>query len=84
MEMIRKLDELGRIVIPIEIRKKLEFEEGTEIEIEEKGNKLILRKYKDTYCPQCLKKCAHTDNFCSNCGLEFKNLIEKVKQNIKQ
>lgn len=79
MEMIRKLDELGRIVIPIEIRNKYNLQEGDKIEIEEKGNELILRKYKDTYCPQCLKRCEHTDNFCSNCGLDFKAYAESFK-----
>ena len=80
MEMIRKLDELGRIVIPIEIRKKYELEEGDKIEIQEKEDTLILQKYKDTYCPKCLKRCQHTDNFCSNCELDFKKEIRKYKK----
>ena len=79
MEMIRKLDELGRIVIPIEIRNQYDLKEGDKIEIEEKGNKLILRKYKDTYCPKCLIRCEHTDRFCRNCGIDFRNLNKATR-----
>ena len=75
--MIRKLDEVGRIVIPIEIRNKYGLEEGTQIEITEKGEKIILTKYKDTYCPECLKRCEHTDNYCRNCGINFKEYSKK-------
>lgn len=71
MEMIRKLDELGRIVIPIEIRNQYNLKAGDKIEIEEKGNKIILRKYKNAYCPKCLTRCENTDNFCSKCGQDF-------------
>lgn len=77
--IVRKLDELGRIVIPKELRDKYELEEGTEIEIYTEENKIILQKHKDACCPHCLTKCEHTDNFCRNCGLEFKTLTEEVK-----
>lgn len=80
MEMIRKLDELGRIVIPIEMRNFYEMKEGDKIEIIERDNEIILRKYKDTYCPQYLKKCVHTDNFCSRCGLNFKEYANSFKK----
>ena len=80
--MIRKLDELGRIVIPIEIRRKYELEIGDKIEIKEEKGKIVLTKYKDTYCPDCLTRCEHTDNFCKNCGLDFKafDLRTKMKK----
>ncbi len=43
--IIRKLDELGRIVIPMEIRKKLDIEQKDPIEIYLDGNSIVLRKY---------------------------------------
>ena len=72
--MTRKLDKLGRFVIPMEMRKSLKLNAGDEVEIEQKGEKIIISKSKDTFCPRCLKRCMHTDNFCSNCGLNFKAL----------
>lgn len=75
--MIRKLDKLGRIVIPVEIRNQYNLKEGDKIEIEEKKNQIILKKYKDTYCPQCLTRCEHTDNFCRKCGMKFITLHNK-------
>lgn len=42
----RKIDELGRIVIPKEIRRTLRIREGTPLEIfTEKNGEIILRKY---------------------------------------
>ena len=66
--MIRKLDELGRIVIPMEFRKQNEWEDGIEIEIIEYDNEIILRKYKGKKCKKCNTNVSKTDNFCSNCG----------------
>ncbi|PDX97082.1 AbrB family transcriptional regulator [Bacillus pseudomycoides] len=41
----RKLDPLGRIVIPMELRRTLEIEEKTPLEIYVEGEKIILKKY---------------------------------------
>ena len=44
--IIRKIDDLGRIVIPKEIRKSLRIREGDPLEIYiEKNGEIILRKY---------------------------------------
>lgn len=43
--IIRKLDELGRVVIPKEIRNKLDIEEKDPIEIYIEGNSIILKKF---------------------------------------
>lgn len=43
--IIRELDELGRIVIPIEIREQLGLKEKTPVEIFVKGKNIILQKY---------------------------------------
>lgn len=42
--LIRKLDKLGRITIPSEVRKNLNLEDFEELEIITDGNKLIIRK----------------------------------------
>ena len=81
--IVRKMDVLGRIVIPKEIRDKYELEKGIELEINTSENgDVVLRKYKDTYCPQCLTRCKHTDNFCSECGLNFNKIWKQLKKQI--
>lgn len=42
--MKRHIDELGRIVIPKEIRKELDLKRYDELKITTKGNKIILSK----------------------------------------
>lgn len=69
--IIRKVDELGRVVIPIEVRNKFNIEEGTEIEIHVEQNKIVLQKSTDKECPLCANKCSEKDRFCSKCGFEF-------------
>ncbi len=76
--IVRKMDELGRIVIPKEIRDKYGLEEGTEVEIYTQGDKIILQKYKNTFCPKCLTKCEHIDNYCKHCGIDFRELGECI------
>ena len=43
--VVRKLDKLGRIVIPIEMRKTLDINLQDPLEIFSEGNNIILRKY---------------------------------------
>lgn len=69
--VVRKVDDLGRIVIPIELRERFEIAIGTPIEIYVNGSSIILEKFKDTFCPECLTRCEHSDKFCRNCRKEF-------------
>ena len=56
--VIRQLDSLGRIVLPIELRRTLDIKTKDMLEILVEGNTVILRKYE----PNC--------HFCgSNHGL---------------
>ena len=43
--IIRKVDELGRIVLPIELRRMLEIEEHDPLEIAVEDERIILRKH---------------------------------------
>lgn len=52
--IIRKVDELGRIVLPIELRRTLDIAERDELEIYMEGDRIILQKYE----PSCI--------FCSS------------------
>ena len=48
--IVRKVDELGRIVIPMELRNKLGIEDRDPLEIFVDGSSIILKKYN----PNCL------------------------------
>ena len=52
--MVRKVDELGRIVLPAEIRQNMDIQVKDAIEIFTDGDSIILQKYQ----PSCI--------FCSN------------------
>ena len=43
--IVRKLDHLGRIVLPKELRRTLDLPEGTPMEIYIDGSRIVLRKY---------------------------------------
>ncbi len=43
--IVRRVDDLGRIVIPKEIRRALSITEGTPLEMSVSANTLILEKY---------------------------------------
>ena len=45
--IVRKVDELGRIVLPIELRRTLDIEVRDPMEIFLDGNRIILQKYED-------------------------------------
>ena len=43
--IVRKVDELGRIVLPIEMRRTLDIAEKDSLEIYVEGDSIILKKY---------------------------------------
>ncbi len=43
--IVRKVDELGRVVLPIELRRNLEINEKDALEIFVDDSKIILKKY---------------------------------------
>ena len=43
--IVRRIDDLGRVVIPKEIRKNLRIKEGDNLEIYVQGEEVILKKY---------------------------------------
>lgn len=69
--IIRKFDDLGRIVIPKEIRNSLEIKEGTAVDITVKDNKVIIEKCTPFECEQCGQSIDEQDKFCKHCGKEL-------------
>ena len=48
--IVRKVDELGRIVLPIELRRTLDIAEKDALEIYVDGSTIVLKKYR----PSCI------------------------------
>lgn len=66
--IIRKVDELGRIVLPIEIRRTLDIAERDEIEIFMEKDRIVLQKFEPT---------------CLFCGSD-RSLITYQRKNVCQ
>ncbi|MBE6763118.1 MAG: AbrB/MazE/SpoVT family DNA-binding domain-containing protein [Ruminococcaceae bacterium] len=71
---VRNIDALGRIVIPKDIRNRLEIEEGDSLEMFLDDNTIVIRKYN----PSCILCGSAKDivtfrgkNFCPNCVKEM-------------
>lgn len=47
--IVRKVDELGRIVLPIELRRTMGIDVKDSLEIYVDGDSIILRKYEPSY-----------------------------------
>lgn len=67
--IVRKMDELGRIVLPIELRNRLEIGPKDPIEIFTDGSSIILKKYQ----PCCIL-----------CGNASDNVLIKEKRVCKR
>ncbi len=72
--IVRKVDELGRIVIPIELRRTLDIDIKDSLEIFVEGSQIILKKYEPT-CIFCGAAKNLTNfkgrNVCTNCAKEL-------------
>lgn len=74
--IVRKVDELGRIVLPIEMRRTLDIAEKDSLEIYVDGSNVILRKYQPC-CIFCGSENALTvykeKNVCRSCIRKLKD-----------
>ena len=80
--IIRKLDELGRVVIPIELRNKFNISEIDPIEIYVEGSNIILKKYENNciFCGKSNNLKEYKDKpICANCLKKLSALSEKDK-----
>ena len=76
--IVRKVDELGRIVLPIELRRTLDIAVKDELEIYLDDDKVILRKYEPSciFCSSSRNLVSfHGRNVCSEC-VKLMNTLE--------
>lgn len=78
--IVRKVDELGRIVLPIELRRTLDIEEKDSLEIYTDGRSIVLKKFQ----PACIFCDSDKDivefrgkNLCPRCFREMQSIFEK-------
>ncbi|MBE6654954.1 MAG: AbrB/MazE/SpoVT family DNA-binding domain-containing protein [Ruminococcaceae bacterium] len=77
--VVRRIDELGRIVLPIEIRKNLSIDNRDAVEIFVENDKIILKKYE----PACIF-CGNADNVIMYGGkLICRDCVETIKRDVK-
>lgn len=74
--IVRNVDELGRIVVPKEIRTKMDISCGDPVEIFVENDNVILRKY----VPNCLF-CSSAETVATYKGKKIcKACLEQLKQ----
>ena len=74
--VVRRVDELGRIVIPIELRRTLDIAEKDALEIYVDGEQIILKKYEPAciFCGDARDVINYNGkNICQKCFEEMKN-----------
>jgi transcriptional pleiotropic regulator of transition state genes len=72
--VVRKIDELGRIVLPSELRRVFGIHEGDELEISVDGEHIILNKRLDVclFCSSDKGLVSYKDRrVCSDCAAEL-------------
>ena len=68
--IVRKVDELGRIVLPIELQRTLDIAERDSLEIYVDGPSIVLRKYQPAciFCDDAKNVVNYKGkNVCPNC-----------------
>ena len=74
--VVRRLDELGRIVIPIELRRTLDLADRDCLEIFTEGGQIILQKYQPAciFCGEAKDIVNYKGkNICKCCMEDIKN-----------
>ena len=73
--IVRKIDELGRIVLPIEMRRTLGISEKDPIEIYTEADSIVLRKYQAA--------CVFCDSAKNIISFKGKNVCSDCLRNLK-
>lgn len=74
--IVRRVDELGRIVLPIELRRTLDIAERDHLEICVEGSTIVLRKYQPAciFCGSASNISSFRDKIiCAECLMALSN-----------
>lgn len=82
--IVRNIDRLGRVVLPMELRKILDLKVQDPVEIFTQGSDVVIRKYRPS-CVFCNKDGDITEfkgfNVCSHCIAELVSPEEALTEN---
>ena len=82
--IVRYVDNLGRIVIPKEMRNALHIVEGTQVDISINGNTIIVEKYKPDRLEEKIREMQNIlEQQIDDIGLEKATQIEKALHEIQ-
>ncbi|MNW04613.1 Transition state regulatory protein AbrB [compost metagenome] len=70
--MVRNVDDLGRVVLPKELRKNLDINVKDPLEIFVDGDSVILKKLYKACCAKCTGRVGENDKHCKYCGNKLK------------
>ncbi|MBY6789246.1 AbrB/MazE/SpoVT family DNA-binding domain-containing protein [Clostridium botulinum] len=78
--IVRKVDELGRLVIPMELRRNSNITEKDALEIYVEGDNIILKKYTPgcAFCKEVNNLVVFPDSnvkICPSCIAKMKNIL---------
>jgi transcriptional pleiotropic regulator of transition state genes len=85
--VVRKIDELGRIVLPSELRRVFALHEGDELEISVEGERVILEKRRDVciFCSAESPQIEYKDRrICEACAAEIGRQDVRVEVKLPQ
>lgn len=74
--IVRKIDDLGRVVLPMELRKRMDIAEKDSMEIFVDGSTIILKKYEPSciFCGEAKDVTVYKGkNICSHCKKELRS-----------
>ncbi|MBO5798156.1 MAG: AbrB/MazE/SpoVT family DNA-binding domain-containing protein [Clostridia bacterium] len=75
--IVRRIDNLGRIVLPIELRHVMDIKDGDALEFFTEENRIVLKKYQPAciYCGDARDVISFRGhNICQNCIAALKEL----------
>lgn len=80
LKFIKNVNNVGRVVIPLEFRTKFKLHENDLVEMFSTYDSIILRKYKPNciFCGATKKLVSYNDKLvCTKCAEQLKKLAEK-------
>ena len=72
--IVRKIDGLGRVVLPIELRRLMSLEDNASLEIFVDGDEIVLKKYQPAciFCGNVRDITVYKDrNVCTTCAKDI-------------